>query len=184
MSFDVCYFRFRTDLLEKDLFTFPIEKLQHFILPYANTCHSVQGLSIDGPVTIFDINTPHIDRYYVDSSHKSYLKSPYFNIRKMILKVLRIKRYLQDKISGYKCQDKIADRSFKTKDYISADWIADEHEKSPLCYLCHETFNVEVMEGKVRTNMTVDRIDNTEAHVKNNSRLCCVQCNVSRSNHY
>ena len=28
----------------------------HFKLPYASTCHSVQGLSINHPITIFDTN--------------------------------------------------------------------------------------------------------------------------------
>ena len=32
-----------------------IDMLERFKLPYANSCYSVQGLSIDGPITIFDI---------------------------------------------------------------------------------------------------------------------------------
>jgi len=53
------------DIIEDKTFTFPIDVLSHFQLPYANTCHSVQGLSLDGPITIFDVNTPYVDRYYV-----------------------------------------------------------------------------------------------------------------------
>ena len=38
---------------------------KHFKMPYANTCDSVQGLSIDNKITIFDCNTPYVDRYFI-----------------------------------------------------------------------------------------------------------------------
>ena len=38
---------------------------EHFKMPYANTCDSVQGLSIDNKITIFDCNTPYVDRYFI-----------------------------------------------------------------------------------------------------------------------
>ncbi|HRP36789.1 MAG TPA: hypothetical protein PLS50_03190, partial [Candidatus Dojkabacteria bacterium] len=52
------------DIVENTTLTFPIEMLDHFSLSYSNTCHSVQGLSIKEPMTIFDINTPYVDRYF------------------------------------------------------------------------------------------------------------------------
>jgi len=53
------------DIVEETTFTFDISMLAHFQLPYAYTCHSVQGLSLSGPITIFDGNTPHVYKYYV-----------------------------------------------------------------------------------------------------------------------
>ena len=46
--------------------TLTIDKLKkHFKLPYANTCDSVQGLRLGEKITIFDCNTPYVDRYYI-----------------------------------------------------------------------------------------------------------------------
>ena len=42
-----------------------IKLLSHFKLPCCLTCHSVQGLSIDDKVSLFDCNTPYVDRNYV-----------------------------------------------------------------------------------------------------------------------
>ena len=38
---------------------------KYFGLPYASTCHAVQGLPIDEPMTIFDANTPYASREFV-----------------------------------------------------------------------------------------------------------------------
>ena len=38
---------------------------KHFKLPYCSTVHSVQGLSIDEELTIFDCNTPYVDKYFI-----------------------------------------------------------------------------------------------------------------------
>ena len=46
-------------------YSLPLSRLKHFRLPYANTCHSVQGLTIDEPITVFDCNTPYVDREFI-----------------------------------------------------------------------------------------------------------------------
>ena len=38
---------------------------KHFKLPYCSTVHSVQGLSIDEEICIFDCNTPYVDKYFI-----------------------------------------------------------------------------------------------------------------------
>ena len=38
---------------------------KHFKLPYCSTVHSVQGLSIDEEICIFDCNTPYVDRNFI-----------------------------------------------------------------------------------------------------------------------
>ena len=45
--------------------TLDIKILSHLKLPYCMTVHSIQGLSIDDKVTIFDCNTPYVDRNYI-----------------------------------------------------------------------------------------------------------------------
>ena len=93
------------------------------------------------PITIFDINTPDVDRFYVwtaltratDLSQVTIFKHSKMDILR--LRQSRIKRYIEDKISGYKQQDKLAERKVKKNEYIYADWVADEHEKSDKCYV-------------------------------------------------
>jgi hypothetical protein len=36
-----------------------------FSLPYANTLHSIQGLSKSGKITIFNCDIPHISRRFI-----------------------------------------------------------------------------------------------------------------------
>ena len=36
-----------------------------FRLAYCNTCHSEQGCSIDEDITIFDSNTPYVNKYWI-----------------------------------------------------------------------------------------------------------------------
>ena len=38
---------------------------KHLKLPYANTFDNVQGLNIDDKITLFDCNTPYVDRYFI-----------------------------------------------------------------------------------------------------------------------
>ena len=38
---------------------------KHFKLPYCSTVHSVQGLSIDEQICLFDCNTPQVDRNFI-----------------------------------------------------------------------------------------------------------------------
>ena len=50
------------------------------------------------------------------------------------------------------------------------------------CYLCGEMFDFDVIDGKVHSNFTIDRIDNTIFHSKNNCKLACCQWNISKIN--
>ena len=50
---------------EAQQMTFDFSILIHFQPPYCNTCHSVQGLTINGEYTIFDANTPYVDRNFL-----------------------------------------------------------------------------------------------------------------------
>ena len=107
--------------------TLPIDMLDSFKLPYANTCHSVQGLSINGPIKIFDINTPFVDRFFVwtaltrstDFSNITIFEHPASEIES--LKSCKIKQYFKNKVDGYKHQDKTADRKWNSIDYVDVE---------------------------------------------------------------
>ena len=173
-------------------FTFPIKILGHFQLPYANTCHSVQGTSIEGPMTIFDINSAYVDKYFVwtaltrATDFKNVLIFQHSDTEVSDSVRHKIRQYFELKVDGYKRQDKIAGRAFDVADYVTAEWISEEYDKleNETCLSCNTPYETVANNGEVHSNLTVDRIDNSKAHIKTNSRLCCVSCNRSRSNHY
>ncbi len=45
----------------EEVFTVKLSELDlHFKLPYARTCHSMQGLSVEGEITIFEVDHPYV----------------------------------------------------------------------------------------------------------------------------
>eukprot|EP00466_Bigelowiella_natans_P019482 jgi/Bigna1/144382/aug1.87_g19090 len=54
------------DVCDMEEIRIPIELIsKHFRLSHASTCHSFQGLSVDGPITVFDTNTCRINRKWL-----------------------------------------------------------------------------------------------------------------------
>jgi hypothetical protein len=87
-------------------------------LLYANTCHSVQGLSINEPITIFDINTPYVDPFYIWTT---LTRATDFNNVTVFLHgknevnslgESKIKQFFNEKVENYKLQDKRGKRAF------------------------------------------------------------------------
>ena len=159
--------------------------LSYFELPYSNTCHSVQGLSIDSPMTVFYVNSAYVDRYYLWTS----INVTIFQHPNEVVSASergKIKQYFAFKVNGYKQQDTSDGRTFEAKDYITADWISDEFEiiESKCCRICRTPYETIARNGEVRSNLTVDRIDNTLPHNKDNCQLLCDHCNKTKSNHY
>ena len=89
--------------------TFDISILEkHFKLPYCFTLHSVQGLSLDDEITLFDCNTPYVDRHFVwtaitrarDLSKITVYEHGEDEVRR--LEKARMLQYLKLKIDFYK----------------------------------------------------------------------------------
>lgn len=183
-------------VVENTTFTFPISKLSYFSLPYANTCHSVQGISIDDKMTIFDVNTPYVDRYFVWTAltrARDLENVKIFQHSKEETQELhrrKVLQYLTKKVEDYKKQDKVAKREFVKEDYIDADWINDEYFKlkqagCTCCSCCKTPYYIfPDPNGEVISNLTVDRIDSSKSHIKSNSRLLCIDCNRTKGNRY
>ena len=81
-------------------------------MPYANTCDSVQGLSIDNKITIFDCKTPYVDRYFIwrALTRSTDLNNVqiYEHSKEEVMSLKRswVRLYFNQKIQGYKQQDK------------------------------------------------------------------------------
>ncbi|KAA6390920.1 MAG: hypothetical protein EZS28_013554 [Streblomastix strix] len=79
-----------------------------------------------------------------------------------------------NKVKGYINQDEYAKRDTTynvTEDDI--DWIRDK-VASETCYLCHNKFTKE-------NKLTLDRIDNSIGHTKQNCQLACQICNTVKA---
>jgi hypothetical protein len=162
----------------------------NFKLPYASTCHSYQGLSTDDKITIFDCNTPYVDRYFIWTSltRSTNLKNvqlfKHSESETTGMVEFKIRKYLLNKIEGYKTQDAKCNREYKEEDYVNLNWIGSELAKlkdRKCCKCCSKPYETRLNEyNNVISNLTVDRIDNTLAHVIGNIQLMCLDCNRTK----
>jgi hypothetical protein len=184
-SFTIC------DEVENTTFTLPIDVLSHFKLLYANTCHSVQGTTINELITIFDVNTPYVDPFYIWTA---LTRATDFNNVTVFLHgknevnslgESKIKQYFNGKVESYKLQDKKGKRPFDDKDYVDVAWINQKFQECKKCSCCHVPFEVHLTSyNVVQSNFVVDRIDSDIAHIKSNCRLLCHNCNCAKGNRY
>ena len=167
--------------------TLEIKLLNHFKLPYCLTCHSVQGLSIDDIVTLFDCNTAYVDRNFVwtsitrvrDLDNITYFEHSHEEVQR--LSDAKLMQYLKLKIEGYKKQDIEAKRTIDKEKYIDDDWLFKQIEKNKNCPLCHSNYYIALDdENNVRCNISVDRLNNDLEHTKENCHLLCVECNSKK----
>lgn len=183
------------DEVEKKEYTIPQKMLYtHFKLPYSLTCDSVQGLSFgeDEKITILDSNIPYTDRKYIYTAITRCRKLDNLTIfihseteQKRFSKS-RVLQYFRFKIDNYKQQDAKAKREYKPTEYITAENIDELLTKqNNKCMYCSCHFDIETdINSNVISNITVDRIKNKFAHIKSNSVLACITCNISRKNTY
>ena len=164
----------------------------HFKLPYAGTCDSYQGISLgaDERVTVFDSNLPYTDRKYfwtaITRARKLDNVSIFIHSDAEVERFTcsKLKQYLTFKCENYKVQDTTAKRDLNLKEFITADWIAEEITKKGLiCKGCNKGMEIYIDENSnVKSNLTVDRINSKLSHVKSNCQLMCHSCNSSKNN--
>ena len=123
--------------------TFELKFLSHFKLPWCSTVHSVQGLSIDDEVTLFDCNTPYVDRHFVwtaitrvrDLKNVTYFEHSNDEVER--LEQTKMIQYLKLKIENYKKQDLEAKRNIVKDKYIDVDWLLHQIDNNHYCTLCN-----------------------------------------------
>ena len=170
---------------DKKIQKLPLDMLRkHFIFNYCYTCHSVQGSSIEGGITIFDYNHCLVDKNWIwtaitratDLNNVSFYKydddDDDFNKN-------CIYNYLKRKVEGYKEQDRKAKRKIDHKNYITADWLLDRLNGH--CELCNVDFYVKSINGNIRTNLTAQRKFNDQTHTISNCIAYCKKCNCCMS---
>ena len=166
----------------------PSTLLTKFKLPYCRTGHSIQGKTIKDKVTIFEMDSPYINRKWAWTAITRCTDFNNIQIYKMNseeiedLEGKRAELFLNIKINGYKRQDRRAGRTINEENYITPEWFVDEVEKGSECAICKTGLYTKLIDGKIITNITADRKNNNDAHHKNNCVLSCISCNCRRSN--
>jgi hypothetical protein len=169
----------------------------HFKLPYCLTIDSCQGMSFDEKVTIFDSNNCYTDRKYLWTALTRCRKLDdvyiFLHSKSEIESLVqsRIRHYFNNKILGYKQQDKIKNREYDDVDYITEKWIYEQVTiKNGLkCKCCGGSFYLYLNDNNefnnnVISNITVDRIHSSLPHVERNCQILCNKCNSAKGNRY
>lgn len=143
----------------------------NFTLPYAKTCHSIQGTCINKSFTIV------IDHYGKQSKEWIYtsitracnkdLVNIIFDDEKPILPT-----NIENRISQHKKYDQEHNLSFNEENYIDVKYIKEMLDKVSLCKYCFKDIN--------KDNYSIDRISNSCAHVKGNVQIICRSCNCGK----
>ena len=85
--------------------------------------------------------------------------------------------YFKNKIEGYKRQDKVAGREINEENYIDEHWCLNHFHGC--CAHCGVIVFIEMKAGKLSTNFTGQRLDNTICHSVANCTPYCKYCNCS-----
>ena len=157
-----------------------------FSLSYCNTCHAEQGCSINEGLTIFDANTPYVNRYWlytaITRARDLAAITIFIHSDKEVrsLEASKLKQYINHKIEGYKEQDTVAGRGV-AKDYCDWEWFSNEFKKCTTCFHCQKSFEFKLDDDNfVNSDLTFDRLDDSLGHTKDNLVLSCKHCNCCK----
>lgn len=95
-----------------------------------------------------------------------------------------MRRQIQNKVSSYKMQD-IQKHKYDDDKFVDLNFVIQLlHEKSLKCFYCRES--VYLFYNFVRENKqwTLERIDNSMGHNKDNVEIACLLCNLRRRTMY
>lgn len=82
------------------------------------------------------------------------------------------------KINGYKRQDEMMKRYVDNEKYISVESVKKQLLKQyNRCYVCGDTVILTSWNTNCSYQFTLDRIDNSKPHNKDNCLICCYYCN-------
>ena len=92
----------------------------------------------------------------------------------------QVKQTITKKLSGYKSQD-IQKQLFDVNWFISLDDVMECLVNSQLnCFYCREFCELLYKDCLSKKQWTLDRIDNSMGHNRDNVVICCLECNIKR----
>jgi len=153
--------------------------LKSFSLTLAGTGHSTQGLTINGEITVHNVNHFCMSRewYYTAITRATKLDNVYINLGK-VYNGSQLTNHINAKIKNHMEEDNKKKRSFNVEDYVTSSWVIEHMiQTNSVCFRCNEVYDVEY-EGYNVKGFSINRIDNSKAHLQNNCNVICLHCNV------
>ena len=165
--------------------------LTNFILPYCGTGHSVQGITKECDITIFDATSNKVsDKWlWVALTRNRDLDKVFFYVPPSKENSLNNESYVKKYIArcriSHKANDQYRNRKFKDEDYVNVDWVFKQADKlHGCCSLCNQKLTMNLSkEEHIKydpTIISIDRINNKVAHTKKNCQIVCLKCNVRK----
>ena len=97
-----------------------------------------------------------------------------------MVKKAQFRLALEARLSGYRAQDEKAGREWEEGDYVDGDHIMELMEAQwGKCAHCQAWLPTSWEEGDADMP-TIDRLDNSFAHIRGNCALACLSCNRTR----
>jgi hypothetical protein len=85
---------------------------------------------------------------------------------------------IKQKIKNYKMLDAKFNRLFIDEDYVDIIWVNGMlNDLSNKCWWCNKPLELTGFEKYSANQFSIDRLDNTKAHTKDNCVIACLECN-------
>ena len=172
------------NMKSKDRYTTDIYTLDNnFRYDYCTTCHSAQGASINGKITIHAWEKSYlVSREWIwcaltrstDFNDVLFYKGATNN---GALNEENLHRYLANKVKNYKLQDEAKNRKIYETKYVNVECFMKRLNGN--CQNCSCRFEVDVANGYLTNNITCQRLNNELAHHQDNCKAWCKMCNCS-----
>ena len=165
------------------LLEFSMNQIQRkFTSSSCRTGDSIQGITIDTSITMYDWNFYYASREWVWTAitRATDFKDVFFYKGfSVVFEQERLKTYFRKKIKGYVDQDTKASRAIKKDNCIIVEWLIESLAKS--CISCGCTFSHKIVFDSEKCNLTANRKDNNLGHELDNIEPMCDYCNSSLS---
>ena len=164
---------------EDDEIEVPIKLItQHFVLPYARTCHSVQGMTISQPFTIFGLYDKMVgqDWIYTAISRTTDLSNVSICLQSF-RPPATLSGSINRRIELHRRDDDAKGRVVVDEsEFVDLPWVLKQLEEHVVCKYCKTTLSLETGENDLDC-FSIDRLDNHLAHTKANCQIICRRCN-------
>lgn len=91
-----------------------------------------------------------------------------------------IVRVLKQKYSSYKSQDKQSHK-YDPEQHITYEQMIEKLYNSKLkCYYCNCELSILYNKKRLKTQWTLERLDNNLGHYSSNTCISCLECNLKR----
>jgi hypothetical protein len=141
----------------------------------------------DNPAIVKSCDILFDDHYYTHPIQLDIIGSLFANTLKKIPFPIQfqticeqITRHINTKVSSYQMQDKIKKRPLTNKFVKFKDVITMLKDCSLTCHYCRDPVYILYKHDQEMLQWTLDRLDNSVAHITENVVISCLKCNLKK----